>query len=419
MPIPFIMPKMDMDQESVTIIEWLKKEGDHIEKGEPVIVVETDKITSEIEAPATGKLAGLLYHENEIAPVTKVVAYVLKEGETDADLPSEDKSEEQIEEPSVASQESASLSTLDEAKQELNVVSEEPEEITPRVETPATPLARRIAKEASVNLNLIKGTGPRNRVQAEDVKAYISQKDKTPAPIGRKDLAGQTIDISIMRQRIAERLTSSYQTTPHIYQTVEVDMSHLEANRKMMNEMAVKEGLPKISLTAYLVRIVAWCLKHHPYLNSSLEENKITFWKEINIGIATALENGLIVPVLHNADQMMVNELNKRIKYLAQRAHDGELTLQEIQGGTFTISNMGMYGIHSFTSIINPPQSAILSIGAIKRRPVVVDDEDSINVRPIMMLTLAADHRIVDGVVAANFLAELVEKLENPEILSI
>ncbi len=419
MPIPFIMPKMDMDQESVTIIEWLKKEGDHIEKGEPVIVVETDKITSEIEAPATGKLAGLLYHENEIAPVTKVVAYVLKEGETDADLPSEDKSEEQIEEPSVASQESTSSSTLDEAKQELNVVSEEPEEITPRVETPATPLARRIAKEASVNLNLIKGTGPRNRVQAEDVKAYISQKDKTPAPIGRKDLAGQTIDISIMRQRIAERLTSSYQTTPHIYQTVEVDMSHLEANRKMMNEMAVKEGLPKISLTAYLVRIVAWCLKHHPYLNSSLEENKITFWKEINIGIATALENGLIVPVLHNADQMMVNELNKRIKYLAQRAHDGELTLQEIQGGTFTISNMGMYGIHSFTSIINPPQSAILSIGAIKRRPVVVDDEDSINVRPIMMLTLAADHRIVDGVVAANFLAELVEKLENPEILSI
>jgi len=418
MPIPFIMPKMDMDQESVTIIEWLKKEGDHIEKGEPVIVVETDKITSEIEAPATGKLAGLLYHENEIAPVTKVVAYVLKEGETDADLPSEDKSEEQIEEPSVASQESTASSTLDEAKQELNVVSEEPEEITPRVETPATPLARRIAKEASVNLNLIKGTGPRNRVQAEDVKAYISQKDKTPAPIGRKDLAGQTIDISIMRQRIAERLTSSYQTTPHIYQTVEVDMSHLEANRKMMNEMAVKEGLPKISLTAYLVRIVAWCLKHHPYLNSSLEENKITFWKEINIGIATALENGLIVPVLHNADQMMVNELNKRIKYLAQRAHDGELTLQEIQG-TFTISNMGMYGIHSFTSIINPPQSAILSIGAIKRRPVVVDDEDSINVRPIMMLTLAADHRIVDGVVAANFLAELVEKLENPEILSI
>jgi len=419
MPIPFIMPKMDMDQESVTIIEWLKKEGDHIEKGEPVIVVETDKITSEIEAPATGKLAGLLYHENEIAPVTKVVAYVLKEGETDADLPSEDKSEEQIEEPSVASQESTSSSTLDEAKQELNVVSEEPEEITPRVETPATPLARRIAKEASVNLNLIKGTGPRNRVQAEDVKAYISQKDKTPAPIGRKDLAGQTIDISIMRQRIAERLTSSYQTTPHIYQTVEVDMSHLEANRKMMNEMAVKEGLPKISLTAYLVRIVAWCLKHHPYLNSSLEENKITFWKEINIGIATALENGLIVPVLHNADQMMVNELNKRIKYLAQRAHDGELTLQEIQGGTFTISNMGMYGIHSFTSIINPQQSAILSIGAIKRRPVVVDDEDSINVRPIMMLTLAADHRIVDGVVAANFLAELVEKLENPGILSI
>jgi len=444
MPIPFIMPKMDMDQESVVIIEWLKKEGDLVEKGEPVIVVETDKITSEVEAPASGKLSGFLYQENEVAPVTKVVAYILKEGETEADLPTQDQSGsgDNVEEPGaillvdedqaiqavpptdsqiIGDHDPGSVPSADRKSpiQEGSVSSEPQETIKPRVETPATPLARRIAAEENVNLNLIQGTGPRGRVQAADVKAYKAHHAKAPIPTDGRGLSGETIDVSNMRQRIAERLTASYQTTPHIYQTVEVDMSRLEANRKLLNELAVKEGLPKISLTAYMVRIVAWCLKRHPYLNASLERDKITFWKEINIGIATALENGLIVPVIHNADQLMVNELNKRIKYLAQRAHDGELTLQEIQGGTFTISNMGMYGIQSFTSIINPPQSAILSVGAIKRRPVVVDDEDSINVRPIMMLTLAADHRIVDGAVAANFLVELVEKLENPEMLSI
>lgn len=416
MPIPFIMPKMDMDQESVVIIEWLKKDGDQVQKGEPVIVVETDKITSEVEAPASGLLAGLLYQENDVAPVTKVVAYILKDGETVADLPKQEIPEEQEDEPMADSQDGMQAGSEEQGQHPAEDAGEL--EIKPRVETPATPLARMIAKEESVNLKLVEGTGPRGRVQAADVKQYLTQETKPSLDAGKPDLAGETIDVSIMRQRIAERLTASYQTTPHIFLTVEVDMSRLEANRKLMNQMALNEGLPKISLTAYMVRIIASCLKRHPYLNASLEENKITFWKEINIGIATALENGLIVPVIHNADQMMVNELNTQVKRLAKQAHDGELTLSEIQGGTFTISNMGMFGIHSFTSIINPPQSAILSVGTIKRRPVVVDEEDSINVRPIMMMTLAADHRIVDGAVAANFMMDLVKNLENPEMLN-
>ena len=410
MPIPFIMPKMDMDQESVVIIEWLKKDGDQVEKGEPVIVVETDKITSEVEAPASGTLAGLLFEENEVAPVTKVVAYILKEGETAADLPKQAVPEVHEEAPMTDTQDGVQAG-IEEQSQDLDH-SAGVAEIKPRVQTPATPLARKMAKEESVNINLITGTGPRGRVQADDVKAYHAEKVKPSVDAKKSDLAGETIDVSIMRQRIAERLTASYQMTPHIFLTVEVDVSRLEATRKVMNEMALSEGLPKISLTAYMVRIIANCLKRHPYLNASVEENKITFWKEINIGIATALENGLIVPVIHQADQLMVNELNMQIKHLAKKAQDGELSLSEIQGGTFTISNMGMFGIHSFTSIINPPQSAILSVGTIKRRPVVVDDEDSINVRPIMMMTLAADHRIVDGAVAANFLVDLVEKLE-------
>jgi pyruvate dehydrogenase E2 component (dihydrolipoamide acetyltransferase) len=212
-------------------------------------------------------------------------------------------------------------------------------------------------------------------------------------------------------------MTKSYQTIPHIYLSVDVDMSEAEASRLRMNDLAKKEGTPNISLTAYLIRIVSWCLNRHPYLNASLENDTIKFWNEVNIGVATALEEGLIVPVVHNADQQSTRELNERLRYLAAKAREGELTREEVQGGTFTISNLGMYGIDSFTAIINPPQAAILAVGTIKRKPIVVDDKNTVEVRPIMTLTLAADHRIVDGVVAANFLSELVKALETPELL--
>lgn len=441
MPIPFIMPKMDMDQEEAFIGQWLKKEGDHVEKGETVIIIETDKITSEVEAPATGTLARLLYHENESAPVTNVVAYILEDGETEADLPEqEDQDSEQtvIEEKNpVTRQNNRVIATpvaarLAEAenidlhdipatgnritKQDIENFLEKQNQVKTRVETPATPLARRIAKTESVNLSKVNGTGPRGRVQADDVNSYVENKPEALSPSYKSTIPGNSINVSIMRQRISDKLTSSYQTTPHIFLTVEVDMSRFEANRRLMNNVANEVGSDKISLTAYMVKILAACLKQHPYLNASLEEDKIKFWEEINIGIATALSEGLIVPVIHNADKMTLNEIGTQVTQLSQKAKAGELTLQNIQGGSFTISNLGMYGIHSFTSIINPPQSAILSIGAVKRRPIVVDDEDSINVRSMMMMTLAADHRIVDGAVAANFLSDLVKRLENPEL---
>lgn len=415
MPIPFILPKMDMDQESVTIIEWLKKEGDFIEKGDPVIMVETDKITSEVEAPASGKLSSLLYQENEVAPVSKVVAYILEEGESDADLPERGQTEKKKQTTSSEELAVASISQETKMKQQTKEIIDTQENHKHRVETPATPLARRIAKEEAIDLYKIKGTGPRGRVQAEDVNTFIVHNTATLSPTNGSDLQGKTIDVSIMRQRISKKLTTSYQMSPHIFLTVEVDMSRFEAKRKKLTKLAKDQDLPKISLTAFMLKIVASCLKHHPYLNASLVDNKITLWENTNIGIATALDDGLIVPVIHQANLMKINEINAQIKQLTESAKAGKLTLQEIKGGTFTISNMGMFGIHSFTSIINPPQSAILSIGAIKRRPVVVDDEDSINVRPMMMMTLAADHRIVDGAIAANFLSELVENLENPE----
>jgi len=404
MPIPFILPKMDMDQTEVYIDQWLKNEGDFIEKGETVIIVETDKITSEVEAPASGKLARILYHENETAPVTKIVAYILQEGETEDDLP-------KMEEPSDQVVIEDSLSISSKPDEPMNTTTPADEEINRRVATPATPAARRVAAENKIDLKTVVGTGPRNRVQASDVYKLVeagnSQKKSTTSL--------SSIELTRMRRRIADRLTASYQTIPHIFLTVEVDMMRSEHLRQKINVSAGQSGLPKVSLTAYLVKAVSDCLKNHPYLNAFLDGDKINFVEDINIGIAAALDEGLIVPVVHHADKLTLQDLNKQIGLLAQRARIGELTHEEIQGGTFTISNLGMYGITSFTSIINPPQVAILSVGAIKRRPVVVDDEDSLNVRPMMNLTLAADHRIVDGAVAAQFLLELVYELEHPQ----
>jgi pyruvate dehydrogenase E2 component (dihydrolipoamide acetyltransferase) len=442
MPTPFIMPKMDMDQETVVINEWLKKEGDPVEKGEPVILVETDKITSEVEAPASGRLAGVIYGDNEEVPVTQAIAYILAEGETEADLPQKDEKQEPKAEKPVKqdegtekpeeTQKSATPIALRMAKAEnidLNDVPAAGDKITkddveayldslesvkPRVEVPATPSARRLAAEGEVDLGQVEGTGPRGRVQAADIEAFAAERTKVQQPQKVALSPGETVPLAGIRKRIADRMTASYQTTPHIYLTVEVDMHEAEESRKRMNQLGDEDS---ISLTAFLVRVVAWALKRHPALNAGFEDEHIQLYDQVNIGIATALEEGLIVPVIHNADQKPIREINQHLIYLTRQARAGALTREEIRDGTFTISNLGMYGILSFTAIINPPQASILAVGTIKRKPVVVDEDDTIKVRPMMMMTLAADHRTVDGAVAANFLTDLVKALETPELL--
>lgn len=443
MPTEFIMPKMDMDQEVVTIISWLKKEGDRIEKGEPVIEVETDKITSEIEAPESGILANILYHENEEAPVTKVVAYILKDGESAEGLPgrsaeaAQPKSQTpapapvaQPAKPAVhatplAEKVSADLRVpLDQVpasgqkvtRRDVETYAEKlKDQVVPRVTVPATPAARRLASEQGVSLESLAGSGPRGRVQAADVLKNAPQRPEAPAQRGAR--VGTSIPLVGKRKRIAERLTASYQSTPHIYLTCDVDMSQAEAARARINAKATKDGKAALSLTAYLVKAVTWSLRRHPYLNASLQDDKILLEGELNIGIATAVEDGLIVPVIHGADQLSLEEINDTLRFLTSQARSGALTADDVSGGTFTISNLGMYGISSFTAIINPPQSAILAVGSLIRKPVVIDDKDTIAVRPMLSITLGADHRVVDGAVAASFLADLVGALEAPELM--
>jgi pyruvate dehydrogenase E2 component (dihydrolipoamide acetyltransferase) len=435
MPTPFIMPKMDMDQEYVTIINWLKKEGEWIKKGEPVIEVETDKIASEIEAPESGILASILYHENEEAPVTKVVAYILKEGESLDSVPSPAKGAEPVAQASspvserteaaesavratpLAKKVSADLGVpLDQVTPSGSKVTRKDveafadgrkDEVIPRVSVPATPAARSLAAQRGVSLEEVVGSGPRGRVQAKDVPTETSIPETTVT----------TIPLVGKRKRIAERLTASYQSTPHIYLTVEVDMTAAENARKRINRIARKDEQPTVSMTAFLAKIVAWALSRNPKLNASLQTDRIELLEDINVGIATAIDDGLIVPVIHGTDKLPLREISERLSYLTKQARDGALTAAEVSGGTFTISNLGMYGISSFTAIINPPQSAILAVGGLVRKPVVIDENDTVAVRPMMNLTLGADHRVVDGADAALFMVDLVKAMESPEFI--
>lgn len=447
MPTPFIMPKMDMDQEVVTITEWLKKEGEQVQKGEPIVTVETDKITSDIESPETGILAGIIYQENEEAPVTQIVAYILADGESMGDLPGAKTASSEPAVSAVAALLSDQVAMGKKAtpvaekmaadmKLDLSKVPAKGEKITKddiesflalpqktaEGRSAATPAARRLARESDIDLTGMNGSGPRGRIQATDVTEAVNKRFQAVVPTSipaeaKALMAGTSLPLVGKRKRIGERLTASYQNSPHIYLTVEVDMSRVDESRNRMNKLNEKADKSSISVTAYLAKLVALTLKRHPYLNASIVGDRIEFWDEVNIGIATAVPDGLVVPVIHQADLLRLTELNDQMRYLGKQAQSNALTREEVDGGTFTISNLGMYGIHSFTAIINPPQTGILAVGVTLRKPVVVDENDSIEVRPMMSMTLSVDHRVVDGAVAAEFLADLVRVIENPDMV--
>jgi pyruvate dehydrogenase E2 component (dihydrolipoamide acetyltransferase) len=451
MPTSFIMPKFDMDQETATVVEWLKNDGDHIELDESVLTVETDKVAIEVPAPATGTLARVSVGPGDIVPVTTVIAYILAEGESEGDLPpesivmtkeatpAEEEPSQVVEEeipakvqpggaePVTASPVAARMAqslgiNLAEVSAEGGRVTKDDIEaylkatpsLTGRVKIASTPAARRLAGDLGVDLAVVQGSGPHGRLQADDVKAFA----ETAAPdVRRVERAAELIPLVGIRRTIAERMQTSFQEAPHIALTVGVDVTQLEVVRARMNELATQRDEKRISITALLVRIVAWALTRHPYINASLIEETIYLWNDFNIGVATAIQDGLIVPVIRNADRKTVSQINEELKDLTQRARDSSLTLDAVKGGTFTISNLGMFGINQFRAVINPPESALLAVGNVVRTPVVINEQDEIAVRPMMAVTLSADHRVIDGVTAAKFLADLVGAIETPDLL--
>jgi len=438
------MPKFDMDQEKATIISWSKKEGDLVTFEESVLTVETEKVAIDVPSPASGILAGILFKDGEEVPVTKVIAYILKEGETLADLPKMDlpkppsKPEAAPVSQPVAVPQAISVSAtpiaIRMAKEEgvdlskvqasgVRITREDVERFIAdkkkvgRVTVAATPAARRVARENGVALEAVSGSGPRGRVQSTDVLAAAKPR---VTPLSTAQVNGresEIIPLTNIRRTIAERMQKSFNESPHIALTVEVDMTEAENARKRFNVQAEKLKQPRITVTALMIKVVAWALIRNPYINASFNGNSISLWKDVNIGVATAAPQGLVVPVLKGADHLGVNEINIRLVELAERARENRLKLEDVQGGTFTISNLGMFGIRQFRAVINPPESAILAVGSVVRTPIVVDEQDRVEVRPMMSLTISADHRVIDGIVAARFLSDLVIGLESPSML--
>ncbi|MEA3334982.1 MAG: dihydrolipoamide acetyltransferase family protein [Chloroflexota bacterium] len=429
-----IMPKLEMSQETATVIEWLVEEGQAVDKGAALLEVETDKITVEVESPASGLLAGICVQSGEVVPVTSVIAYILEPGEQ---LPTANEgpmgspaAERNINVTPVAARLAEAQGVdmaavtgtgaggrITKADVESAVARAQPsgtgvtEEPRPR----ATPAARRTARETGVNLAGVGGTGPRDRIQVSDVAAVAAMAGRPP--IDRQPAS--VVPLEGMRLRIAQRLTESYQNTPHVTFTVDVDMTAALMARQSLNRRAEVQERPRISVTALLVQVCAWALKRHPRLNASLQGQEIHLHSKVNVGVAVALDEGLIVPVIQQADQLSVSEISLKLADLTERARSGQLLPDDVAAGTFTISNLGMFRIDHFTAIINPPQCAILAVGRISKRPVVEEGQgdDQLVIRPVMTMTLSVDHRLVDGAAAARFLTDLVDALEAPVLM--
>jgi len=398
-----------MTQEEGRVMTWLAAEGDVVEKGEPLLEVETDKVTMEVEAPESGVLRGVLVKEGEVVPVTAVIAHIL--------LPGEVWSEEPVKATPVARRVAASAGINVSAvpAQAGKVRRQDVEAYLGNVRATrtlrATPAARRLARAQGVELTAVNGSGPHGRVQAKDVVVKSSPVVVSPV-VEESPVAA----VSAMRRTIAERLTRSYQTIPHITFTVAADMTAVADLRRRLNERG--DGA-KVSVTAVLVKVCAWALGRQPLVNGSWRDDGIQLHEQANIGVAVALDDGLIVPVVQNAAQLGLAAIAEQVQELTARARHGRLQPADVQGGTFTISNLGMLGVDQFTAIINPPQSAILAVGRTVKQPVVVETAvgDELVIRPLMQMTLSVDHRVIDGAVAARFLQDVVAGLEQPDRL--
>jgi pyruvate dehydrogenase E2 component (dihydrolipoamide acetyltransferase) len=431
-----IMPKVDMDQETGTVVDWIKKDGDNVKQGEAILVIETAKVAIEVEAPATGILQGISAEVGEELPIATVIAYILEPGEELPEGPSQEppsatRAEESPPLPkaapatplakNIAESQGLDLSRIPGSGPGGRVTKSDVESalISPEThlgqdgKTYATPAARRLAREERVELSQLVGSGPGGRIQAPDVLAAAASPHTGPAATPRPTEV-KVVPLEGMRRTIAERMTRSAQTAPHFTLQIDVDMTRAEEMRASFNE----KGDVKITPTAQVVKACAWALTRHPFVNAKLVGDEIHLLPEINIGVAVALEEGLIVPVVHQAEQKGIAEIAAELTDIVLRAREGALTTRDVTGGTFTVSNLGMFGIDRFTAIINPPESAILAVGRTVSRPSALNAEGDIGLVPTLTLTLSVDHRVLDGVVAARFLQDLRGAIEEPGWLS-
>lgn len=428
-----VLPKLGLTATEGRIVEWFHPEGSKVVKGEPLFVVETEKANVEIECPADGVLLRALPVGCQAIPIGRVIGFIATEGE---DSVPEDLLED-------------SALGVDVSRASADPVRE-PVAPVPDVRTSqslvdqeikASPLARKLAAEQGLDLSRIAGTGPGGRITKEDVLAAAQAGSGNPpvatgtgpnalsgaAPVGLGGseamtssreagvLSGQLVEPSRFKRVSAQRLALSFQTVPHFYLNYEVDAgSLLELREKLLPAIESRNGR-RLTITDMLVKAVARALKSHPLLNASFEEPMIRTYDQVNIAVAVDTPNGLAVPVVREADRKSLADLSEDISELGERAKALRLKAEDVSGATFTVSNLGMFGVESFSAIINPPQAGILAVGAIARRPVAVGD--TVAIRPVMSMTLSADHRVVDGAEGARFMKHLKVLIENPYTL--
>ena len=453
-----IMPALEMAQETGVLVAWLIREGAAVTKGDALISVETDKVTVDIVATTSGILGPILVHEGDVVPVGQTVGWILAPGEAapsiapkDAPMARSAKVETQTSMGSKPTSVSPSLPTIDASPVAKNIAQEngidlsvikpvgkrieksdvldflraQEEEKIPPQSTPsflsgiilASPKARRLAEERNIDLQSVAGSGPDGAILAEDILASQGTKlsqDTAPSstPTAYSGASTTIENVGNIWKVMAERMTNSWTTVPHFYLTREVDASALLEWRKRVSPIIEKRTGVKPTVTDLLVKLIGFTLKDHPRLNSSWINGEIQRNWEVNVGIATALDEGLIVPVIHSVNDVSLGEISVQRKELIDRAQNRKLHPADISGGTFTLSNLGMYNVDAFCAIVNAPQAAILAVGKIADR--VVPREGQVVIRPMMVMTLSCDHRVVDGARAARFLDDLAKLIEDP-----
>ena len=376
MALSVVMPALEMAQETGKLLAWLKKEGDAIRKGEPLLEIETDKAVFELEAPGDGVLAGVVSNAGDVVPVGRTIAWIVAPGEqppaeTEAPVPS------------------------------ARAVTETPSAGGARI----SPKARRMAEERGLDISKIRGTGPSGTITSEDILAAAASQKAAPAPAEAPEGQEARQGLSTIARLMAERTTQSWTQTPHFFLVREVDAGALIEARKSLD--------PSITITDLLIAITARAVAKHPKMNASWTGSNIVLNPVVNISLAVAVKDGVVGAVIPDAAKMPLAEIAARRKDLAERARAGRLRPADITGGTFTLSNLGMFGVDAFSAIITPPQAAVLAVGRIADRVVPVNGQPGI--RPMLTLTLSSDHRVVDGAQAAAFLGELANAVQEPQ----
>jgi pyruvate dehydrogenase E2 component (dihydrolipoamide acetyltransferase) len=407
-----IMPSLGFDMVEGVVARWLKKEGEPVKKGEAIVEIETEKATVEVEAAASGVLQKIIVPAGETVAVGTVIGMIAAPDEKLVGKPGE---KPERREPSPPP--SVSPADRPEKAPERPKKPEEEQEGRPEGTGPpprrikASPIARKKAEEAGIDLARIKGSGPGGRVMERDVQAAMGAKPPAAEPkTGAGVPAGEIVPMSRMRKAIARRMTESKAKAPHFYVTIDVNMDEAMNLREQLNRLAPESE--KISVNDLIVAAAARTLARFPEMNATYREETVERHSRVDIGIAVALPDGLIPPVLRDADKKSLREIAAGSRDMADRARAGKLRSGDLGSGTFTISNLGMFDVEEFIAIINPPEAAILAVGAVTSRPIAVDGE--VRIARMMKATLSVDHRVADGAQAGRFMQELKKRLENP-----